>query len=396
MTDETNVSTEDGARGADAGQELGGIIELARDHLAQLVAAKTEAQAYADALKQSQDTLSSLVEEAKKALGDAKLVANSITAAGEKITADQGVIATKSAHIQEAQVHADKVRAELDRLLTAATADATKAEGHSSRATTASEEISAVGVEMKAVKVAIDKDAVATTDALKRSENSAIEAKSLADRAIKIEEALKQYEAKLQDLGDQASKQLDTITGLLPGATSAGLASAFNSRASSFQAPQRHWQWIFIGSLLSLVALGVTGISHALFADRVLTYDELIRLWLTRLPVAGALLWLTLHAARESALAKRLEEDYGYKSAIASSFEGFHQQMTQLSDVAQPGSPVERLCADTLATIATPPGRIYDRHRLTVSPSHEVATLATAIVAALRADITGSEKSKAT
>lgn len=56
------------------------------------------------------------------------------------------------------------------------------------------------------------------------------------------------------------------------------------------------------------------------------------------------------------ALAKRLEEEYGYKSAIASSFEDLHQQMTQIGGSAEKGGPVERLCVDTLAIIANPPG----------------------------------------
>jgi hypothetical protein len=90
-------------------------------------------------------------------------------------------------------------------------------------------------------------------------------------------------------------------------------------------------------------------------------------------------LWLAPHASRESALAKRLEEDYGYKAAVASSFQGFQKQMVEVGE-AKEGSPLAKLCSDTLATIASPPGRIYDKHKLIVSPGSDLAEAAKAVV----------------
>jgi hypothetical protein len=83
-----------------------------------------------------------------------------------------------------------------------------------------------------------------------------------------------------------------------------------------------------------------------------------------------------LHASHESALAKRLEEDYGYKAAIAQSFEGFQKQMAEIGEEAAAGSPLAKLCEDTLSTIASPPGRIYDKHQLTATPVKEAKELA--------------------
>src|SRR5258705_11137394 len=114
------------------------------------------------------------------------------------------------------------------------------------------------------------------------------------------------------------------------------------------------------------------------------TWDVLFRLWVARLPVAGALVWLAMYASREAALAKRLEEDYGYKSAIASCFEGFRKQMSEIGKDVEHDSPLAKLCGDTLTTIATPPGRIYDDHKLTVSPADELHEAAKAV-----ADVAG-------
>lgn len=57
----------------------------------------------------------------------------------------------------------------------------------------------------------------------------------------------------------------------------------------------------------ALVLLVISGLWHICQANTFPTYDELGRLWLARLPVAGALVWLAVYASHESALAKRLE-----------------------------------------------------------------------------------------
>ena len=172
---------------------------------------------------------------------------------------------------------------------------------------------------------------------------------------------------------------------MLRGATSAGLAHAFDERRQKFQKPQNRWQIVFVSSLAAIVVLAFSGLIQVHYMDKVPTYDELVRLWLVRLPIAAALVWLALHSSREAALAKRLEEDYGYKSAIASCFEGFRKQMAEISKDVAPSSPLAKLCGDTLTTIATPPGRIYDKHKLTVSPSGEIAEAAKAVATAATA-----------
>ncbi|MET4675872.1 MULTISPECIES: hypothetical protein [unclassified Luteibacter] len=396
MTDETTASPADDEAGAKTTAEAAAILAAAKEHLARVAALEIEAQAHADAMRLSREALAALVQTGTQELASVQAVAQTVTVAGEKVTTEQALIATKSAHIQDAQEHGDKVRAQVDKLLTAIEGHAAKTEGLQTRAEATVDAIATANKAASASKAAVDLDAAAVKESLTQAAAATKESRGLADRAAKVEQTLTAYEERLKELNAQSDEQLETIKALLPGATSAGLASAFDARAGTFTKPQHRWQWIFVGSLVGLILLGVTGIWHALTATAVLTYDELFRLWLTRLPVAGALLWLTLHAARESALAKRLEEDYGYKSAIASSFEGFNLQMSKVGESAPVGSPLERLCTDTLATIANPPGRIYDKHRLTVSPSHEVATLAAALIAAIKAEsVTSSPIEKA-
>ena len=46
--------------------------------------------------------------------------------------------------------------------------------------------------------------------------------------------------------------------------------------------------------------------------------------------------------------------------------------MTNIDQGTSPDSALAKLCADTLTTIATPPGRIYDKHALIVTPIDEM------------------------
>jgi hypothetical protein len=209
-----------------------------------------------------------------------------------------------------------------------------------------------------------------------------------------VDARIADYEKRLDELEKQSHDRLKTIEDLLPGATGAGLAHSLDKRRQTFLKPHTRWQAIFIGALALIAVVAVSGLLHAYSMKSIPTYDELARLLLARLPLAGALLWVALHASREAALAKRLEEDYGYKSAIASSFEGFRRQMADINVDLKAGSPLAKLCGDTLSTIAEPPGRIYDKHKLTVSPIDEFKECTRVVADAAKPIVEAAKKLK--
>ncbi len=317
--------------------------------------------------------------EAATKLADMTAVATQVVAMKTQISDDQAVIATKSNHIEQAKEHADKVRDELDRTLTAASQHSVDAEGLKARAQSAVDSAVELLTDIRTNKGLVEADAATITTTRDAAKESAAVLKGLADKSATVEATIKAYEDRLANLESQCADQLKTIEGLLPGATSAGLAHAFDERRKTFLGPSRWWQGLFVVSVVLLVVLAITGVWHVYQAEKTLTYDDLLRLWIARLPVAGALVWLALHASHESALAKRLEEDYGYKAAISSSFQGFHKQMSEIGTATGPDGPLAKLCGDTLATIASPPGRIYDKHQLTVSPVDELKDVAKSV-----------------
>jgi hypothetical protein len=364
-----------------SGESLQELMASARTILAAIKesadAASAASQAAADSQKQASGALTDLKATSLE-------ITNLAAQAKTQITDTQSVIATKSDHIQKAQEHADKVRAELDRALTAATQLVTETEGLNDRSQSAADLATELLTSVRTVKGAAETDAEAVKEAKSDAQDATDQIKGLADIAKEIENRIAAYETRLDEIELKSEAQLTTIVGLLPGATSAGLAHSFDQRRQTFLKPAARWQWIFVGSVTLIVMLTLSSLWHIYSADKPLKYDDLLLLWLSRLPVVVALVWLALHAAHESALAKRLEEDYGYKSAIAASFQGFHNQMKEIEATTPPDSPLGKLCDDTLRTIASPPGRIYDKHKLTVSPTGEIATAAKNVVGTVK------------
>jgi hypothetical protein len=360
------------------------ILKKAEDALSAIHQFRDDAKTDAGMIAELQTQTGPFLAEIQTKLIEITTASTQSVAAKTQIVDLQAVIAAKSDHIESAQIHADKVRADLDRKLTEATQTATEAEGLKSRAQSAADTAAEVLAEIRTTKGSVETEAEAVAQDRENVAESAAVTKALADKAATIETRIAEYEKQLVELGGESASRLKTIEGLLPGATSVGLAHSLDERRKSFVNPHSRWQWIFVGSLLAIVFIAITGMWHVYHLEKIPTYDELARLWLARLPVAGALLWLALHASREAALAKRLEEDYGYKSAIASSFEGFRRQMADIDADVRPDSPLAKLCVDTLATIATPPGRIYDKHELVVSPMKEFRDSAQAAADAVK------------
>lgn len=369
------------------GEEL---LKNAQDRVATITELAEKAKVATTAATESRKLAATALADAQAKLAEITAAATQVLAAKTKVESEQTVIATKSDHIEDAQKHADSVRANLDRELTAAKQQVTEVEGQKTRAQSAADTAAELLASVRTTKGTVDNDAEAIGTARKTAEQSAELTNGLAEKSVQVEERIKDYEARLADLEKQCVERLKTVDGLLPGATSAGLAHAFDERRQTFLEPQRKWEMLFIGSVAALAILAGASLWQILFGDATPTYNDVVLLWLSRLPLAGALVWLALHASHEAALAKRLEEDYGYKSAIASSFLGFHRQMSEIGSATASNESLAKLCDDTLKTIASPPGRIYDKHKLTVSPADEVGGAVKAVTDGVKTPKVGS------
>lgn len=154
-----------------------------------------------------------------------------------------------------------------------------------------------------------------------------------------LNERLKQLELVEQTQTDKYSALFDKIESLLPGATSAGLASAYKDMKESFDEPIKHWNWIFIGSvLLMFFATFISFVHFELaqngsfvfsFADTA-SIDKTLNNLLYKIPLYGPLVWLAIFASKRRSEMQRLQQEYAHKEALAKSYDSYKTQIEQL------------------------------------------------------------------
>lgn len=161
-----------------------------------------------------------------------------------------------------------------------------------------------------------------------------------------------------KDLEDLIAK----VDGLLPGATSASLASAFGKQKTRFTIPKVAWVIVFVLCIGGLVAVSYPSFRLAVSAKPSdLKWDDILVGLVMRLPIVIPLVWLGIYSGRNYMLSLRLEEDYAYKEAISTAFEGYKRElgMIAVGDIQNP-TPLTTLCANILRAISERPGRIYE------------------------------------
>src|ERR1700686_2862101 len=203
--------------------------------------------------------------------------------------------------------------------------------------------------------------------------------KIVLEHLAKSDEIATGHEKRVADLTEELQKLVLRVDGLLPGATSAGLASSFNKQRSRFTIPQKQWLWIFISCIVVLFVLALPSFfsligwtSHP--ADQSL--NAAWRSLILRLPIVAPIIWLAIYAGRNYMMSLRMEEDYAYKEAISTAFEGYKREMEKIApgDGEYP-TPLTILCTNVLRAIAERPGRIYESRQKDINLITEAQVL---------------------
>jgi hypothetical protein len=188
------------------------------------------------------------------------------------------------------------------------------------------------------------------------------------------------HEKRVEGLIAQLQGLIVSVEGLLPGATSAGLASSFNKQRSRFTNPQKQWLWTFVGCIVFLVILAVPSFLSAIGWTAHPTDQSWNAAWrnLTlRLPIVLPIIWLAIYAGRNYMMSLRMEEDYAYKEAISTAFEGYKREMEKITTNAIDNpTPLTILCTNILRAIAERPGRIYEGNQKDINLATEIQELA--------------------
>jgi hypothetical protein len=154
----------------------------------------------------------------------------------------------------------------------------------------------------------------------------------------------KELDDRLTQLGKFEGDQMlrhqtlfQTIEDLIPGATSAGLASAYKELRDSFTLP------ILINSLLFYVAVlmmlvvavlsSIDQFSYSPFALKFVSHsniDAIFQSALLKLPFIAPLVWLAVFASARRSQYERLQQEYAHKEALAKSYESYRKQLLAL------------------------------------------------------------------
>jgi len=145
--------------------------------------------------------------------------------------------------------------------------------------------------------------------------------------------ALKEFEIEQKDKYKALN---DEINSLLPGATSAGLATAYKDMKISFDNPIKHSSRVFYWSIGLLVVAsillavdtigGASWVTFVKFQDWGVVLKELVY----KIPFYAPVLWLAFYATKRRSEYQRLQQEYAHKEALAKSYNSYKKQIEDL------------------------------------------------------------------
>jgi hypothetical protein len=180
--------------------------------------------------------------------------------------------------------------------------------------------------------------------------------------------------AKLSDFENlQKTKHqalYEEIEKLLPGATSAGLAKAYEVQRRYFSLPIKTNTKLFNVYVFSILAVALltsiesfTVLPPSVEMVKYEGFLEIMKAMLIKLPFIAPLVWLALFASTRRSQYERLQQEYAHKEALAKSYHGYKKQLEALqsSDV----EPLQKeLIAKAIEAIAYNASKTLDgNHR---------------------------------
>ncbi|WP_284336728.1 hypothetical protein [Comamonas sp. NoAH] len=151
-----------------------------------------------------------------------------------------------------------------------------------------------------------------------------------------LDERLEQLRTYEEAHNVRHNAMFQKVESLLPGATSAGLATAYKVLKDSFDKRISNYTKAFYGALVFLLISGLFMIidytSNPFKVELVKPHDwqEMLKTLLVRAPVVIPVVWFAVFSATRRSQYERLQQEYAHKEALASSYEGYKKQLQDL------------------------------------------------------------------
>ena len=192
--------------------------------------------------------------------------------------------------------------------------------------------------------------------------------------------SLEQQKKRLDEFEiDQAKRTHalnEKIESLLPGATSAGLATAYREMKDSFNDPIKSASKIFYWTIGVLIAGSVLlcidkiywfGIDFMKISD----WHVFLGSFAYKLPFYGSAIWLAYYASKRRSEFQRLQQEYAHKEALAKSYDSYKKQIEALG--AADEKLMSILLEKSIDAIAHNASQTLDGKHGDKMPAHEVA-----------------------
>ncbi len=144
------------------------------------------------------------------------------------------------------------------------------------------------------------------------------------------------FDNKLNSLNEFSKNQdikfktlFDRIESLLSGATSVGLAKAYEDQKKSYSKPLMNWSGIFVATMIIMLSFGCYYFIEISKVEDLNLQKAIISL-LSKLPFFIPTIWLALYASKKQSQYKRLQQEYAFKETFAKSYDGHKRQIEAL------------------------------------------------------------------
>lgn len=183
----------------------------------------------------------------------------------------------------------------------------------------------------------------------------------LGNERLKVKGARKEFEeVKEQYLTDLKAQQeaftalTNRIEGLLPGATSAGLASASKDQKVAYRIPILISAGIALGALLTMIIYGMAT------AEPLTEWSAALLHFISHAHIYGPGIWLVIIALRKLNQFMRLEQEYAHKETLANTYVGFSREVEKLPETEGSKAMREQLLNSAIASSSYNPSTTLD------------------------------------
>ncbi len=179
----------------------------------------------------------------------------------------------------------------------------------------------------------------------------------IAKKTSEFEQYIKEQEIK-------HTKLFEKVESLLPGATSAGLAKAYQDRKEIYKDPIFFWNALFFIAMGAMILFGIMNLGT------IEKWEDSLNHILHFAPVYLPAIWLAMYASQRRSESRAFVEDYAHKEALAKSYSSYKMQIDELGE--KDNTLIKKLLDKTIDTVSENPSKILDKKHGDNTPMQEL------------------------